>query len=127
MRFLLYLILCVLFIRQSAFGVDYNLDVKTILSDRCFHCHGNDAGTRKAKLRLDTSEGSREVIESGELLARLISDDPDERMPPAESKLSLSADEIEVIRKWIDEGAVYRKHWSLIAPVEMKVPENTQS
>ena len=123
MRFLLYLILCVLFIRHSAFGVDYSLDVKTILSDRCFHCHGNDAGTRKAKLRLDTREGSREVIESGELLARLTSDDPDERMPPAESKLSLSADEIEVISKWIDEGAVYRKHWSLIAPTEVKVPE----
>ena len=123
MRFLLYLILCVLCLRYSAFGVDYSLDVKTILSDRCFHCHGNDAGTRKAKLRLDTSEGSREVIESGELLARLISDDPDERMPPAESKLSLSPDEIEVIRKWIDEGAVYRKHWSLIPPAEVKVPE----
>ncbi|MED5585242.1 MAG: DUF1553 domain-containing protein [Verrucomicrobiota bacterium] len=123
MRLIPYFILCILVSLPAAFGVDYNFDVKTILSDRCFHCHGNDAGKRKAKLRLDTSEGAREVIESGELLARLTSDDPDERMPPADSKLSVSADEIQVIRQWIDEGAVYSKHWSLTAPAGVKVPE----
>ena len=104
MRFLSHFILCVLISLPVASGVDYNFDVKAILSDRCFHCHGNDAGKRKAKLRLDTPEGSREVIQSGELLARLTSDDPDERMPPADSKLSVSTEEIETLKQWIKEG-----------------------
>jgi len=123
MRFLSHFILCVLISLPVASGVDYNFDVKAILSDRCFHCHGNDAGKRKAKLRLDTPEGSREVIQSGELLARLTSDDPDERMPPADSKLSVSTEEIETLKQWIKEGAHYKKHWSLIAPAKVKVPE----
>ncbi|MCP4849393.1 MAG: hypothetical protein GY899_15765, partial [Verrucomicrobiaceae bacterium] len=112
MGFLFHLILCAFISLSVASGVDYNIDIKPILSDRCFHCHGNDAGKRKAKLRLDTAAGAREVIASGEFLARLTSDDPDEHMPPADSKLSVSREEINLLRQWVKEGAGYRKHWS---------------
>ncbi len=122
MRLLFHSTACGFISLTVAAGVDYNSDVKPILSDRCFHCHGHDADKRKAKLRLDTREGSRKVIESGELLARLTSDDPDERMPPPDSKLAVSGEEIELLKQWIKQGADYKKHWSLIALAEVAVP-----
>ena len=122
MRLLFHATACGFLSLSVAAEVDYNFDIKPILSDRCFHCHGNDADKRKAKLRLDTKAGSGKVIESGELLARLTSDDPDERMPPPDSKLAVSGEEIELLKQWIKQGADYKKHWSLIAPAEVKVP-----
>ena len=105
----------------SLHAVDYNFDVKPILSDRCFHCHGPDAANRKAKLRLDTAEGAREVLQSGELLARIGSADPDEVMPPPESKLTLTAAEIATLKKWVAQGAEYKEHWSFL-PVKRPKP-----
>ncbi len=107
----------------------YNRDIRPILADRCFACHGPDSGTRQAELRLDTAEGAHErVVVSGdaatsELIARVTSDDPDVRMPPADSKkLPLTLRQVEQLRKWIDAGAKYEPHWSYIPPVRPAVP-----
>ena len=105
-------------------AVDFATQIRPILSDRCFRCHGPDQGARKAGLRLDLSEESRSPARSGkraivpgrleesELVRRIDSSDPDEHMPPVDSKLSLSKDEIALLRQWITEGGVYRVHWA---------------
>jgi len=110
--------------------LDYNFDVKPILADRCFTCHGPDDEARKADLRLDLKEEATSTLASGEralvsgsvrnssLVTHIISTDPDEMMPPPDSKLSLSTQEKAILIKWIDEGAEYKKHWSLIPPAE---------
>jgi hypothetical protein len=117
--------------------VDFNFHVRPILSDRCFKCHGPDANKREANLRLDTEEGafaalkedpSKHVIVPGDpmqsaLYARLISKDTAEVMPPPSSNLALTKTEIEIIKKWIAQGAVYKKHWSFIAPKKSSLPE----
>ena len=101
----------------------YNRDIRPILADRCFACHGPDSGTRQAELRLDTAEGAHEwaVVpgdaDASEVIARVTSDDPDVRMPPADSKKPpLTPQQIELLRKWIDAGAKYEPHWAYIPP-----------
>ena len=117
--------------------VDFNFHVRPILSDRCFKCHGPDANKREADLRLDTEEGafaalkddpSRHVIVpsdplQSELYLRVISKDTGIVMPPPSSNLSLTSTEIEIIKKWIAQGATYKKHWSFIPPQKTKIPE----
>lgn len=118
---------------QGAERVSFNLQIRPILSDRCWACHGPDEKNRKAKLRLDTKEGmfaSKDgafIIKPGapeqsELFKRLTASDPDERMPPAESHLSVSDQEIELFRAWIREGAEWEKHWAFIPPKQFKPP-----
>ena len=102
----------------------YNFDVKPILSDRCYHCHGPDKETRKAKLRLDTEEGIKKALEGGELIARITSDDPDEVMPPPESKLSVDSDEIETLKQWVDAGGNVDSHWSFMPIEKIEVPSD---
>ena len=110
--------------------VDFSRDIRPILSNTCFKCHGPDANTREADLRLDTRDdvvGDNTVIVPGniqdsELYQRLISDDPDLLMPPPESGRSLDPEEIELIRKWIDQGAAWGEHWSLVPPQSPAVP-----
>ena len=103
--------------------VEFNRDIRPILSDRCFFCHGPDAKKRKAKLRLDTREGALADLgyaaivpgkpDDSELLARVLSSDADERMPPPESKKPrLSQSEAALVRRWIAEGAEYQGHWA---------------
>ena len=114
--------------------VDFNFHVKPILSDRCFACHGPDANKREANLRLDQPESAIETrLESGnwaivpgklrksQVFHRITSDDPEVQMPPPESNLSLTDQEIAILAKWIDQGAEYTAHWSLL-PVEAKQP-----
>ncbi len=109
--------------------VQFNRDVRPILSDRCYACHGPDAGTREADLRLDQFEAATEWAivpgdsELSEVLNRMSSDDPDLRMPPPEAhKPALNADELATIRRWIDQGAEYQPHWSYIAPLAVEPP-----
>ena len=115
--------------------VDYNLHVKPILSDRCFACHGPDKAKQKAGLRLDTPEGAYEALaKSGhravvpgnlaksELFHRITSTDPDMVMPTPESNLTLSATEKATLLRWVEQGAEYKEHWSLIAPTMPEVP-----
>jgi hypothetical protein len=113
----------------------YGRDIRPILSDRCFRCHGPDGAKRQADLRLDHFEGATAERKDGAAIVpgdarasalwrRVASDDPDERMPPPEShKAALTASELALLRRWIDEGAVYEPHWSFVPPVRPDVPE----
>ncbi|MDG2014636.1 MAG: PSD1 and planctomycete cytochrome C domain-containing protein, partial [Pirellulaceae bacterium] len=104
--------------------VNFSRDIRPLLSNTCFKCHGPDANTREAGLRLDSQasaiEESDAIIagdsDASELFQRLISDDPDTLMPPPESGRSLTPEQIELIRKWIDQGASWGNHWSLVPP-----------
>lgn len=102
----------------------YNRDVRPILAEHCFVCHGQDGGARKADLRLDTAEGAAGVLGGGvaasALLARVASDDADMRMPP--SGPGLSAKEIGILRDWVAAGAVYEPHWAYVPPVRPETP-----
>ncbi len=119
-RFLTLLCFCPPFIAAE---VDFSRDVLPILSDRCFHCHGPDDSHREGELRLDVEQAAREVIDSGELMARVLSDDPDEQMPPPEShRKPLNADELSMLRGWVKEGAPWGKHWAFKKPRRSAVP-----
>lgn len=126
--------------------LDFNYDVKPILSDKCFACHGPDAKKQKAGLRLDTEEGAykalknseklpkgvRHAIVSGDLAEsevyhRLIAQDPELKMPPPSSNLTLSVKEIAILTRWIEQGAKYKPHWSFIKPEKAKIPEPKQA
>jgi hypothetical protein len=107
----------------------FNRDIRPILSDRCFPCHGHDAGNRKAELRLDTSKGATEwaVVpgdaENSEVVLRVSSDDLEYRMPPANShRPPLTPQQVELLRRWIDAGAKYEAHWSYIRPERPSPP-----
>ena len=108
---------------------DFSRDVLPILSDTCFTCHGPDANARKAKLRLDVeADAKREVIVPGksaesELIARIFSTDPDELMPPPESKIKLTADQKATLKAWIDAGAKWGKHWAYESPKPVALPK----
>jgi hypothetical protein len=103
--------------------IDFGRDVLPILSDKCFNCHGPDANARKADLRLDVVEGALRtkdpVIVPGksdesELVRRILSDDDNEKMPPPKSDRKLSAQQVEVLKRWVDEGAKWGVHWSFV-------------
>ncbi len=126
--------------RAAAWGVEaaplsFNKDLRPILSDRCFACHGFDPKTRKGKLRLDTPEGAFAKNEDGAaaivpgnpeaslIWQRIISADKDDVMPPPESHKDLKPEEKELIRKWIVQGASYQKHWAFEAPLKPAAPD----
>jgi len=115
--------------------VDFNRDVRPILSDKCFACHGPDEPKRKAKLRLDTPEGMQAEAASGsvavvpgkpdesELYVRIASDDPEERMPPAKSGKSLTEAEAQTLKAWIEQGAPFQRHWAFVPPKRPALPD----
>ncbi|MCA9070465.1 MAG: DUF1549 domain-containing protein, partial [Planctomycetaceae bacterium] len=108
--------------------IQFNRDVRPILSNRCFTCHGPDSATREADLRLDqresatgsASSGKRAVvagdIQASELVRRITSQDDDERMPPGGASKALTAAEIQTLKTWISQGAKYEAHWAFIPP-----------
>lgn len=109
--------------------IDFGRDIQPILSENCFHCHGPDASQRKADLRLDSFEGATAAdaimpgkSQDSELISRILSTDPGEVMPPPKSNLKLNDRQKQLLRRWIDEGATYTKHWSFVAPVRPAVP-----
>ena len=114
--------------------IRFNRDVRNILADNCFKCHGPDANQRQAELRLDNEKDAVVKRDSGRaivpgnsgkslLIKRITSTDADERMPPAESGKKLTAAEIATLQKWIASGAKWEKHWSLIRPTRPAVPK----
>lgn len=115
-------------------AVNFNRDIRPVLSDKCFACHGIDGDSREAKLRLDTPEGAfqkkrrrKSALVAGkpdesEAWLRIISDDEDEVMPPPDSHKTLSNEEKKLIKRWIEEGASYQKHWAFEPPVMPVVP-----
>ena len=122
--------LCAFALAPAAFAesVEFNRDIRPILSDRCFACHGPDAGHRQANLRFDLESAARRVIVPGRpgrsaILRRISSDDAAVRMPPAYAgKEKLKPAEIELIRQWIAEGAPWQPFWSFIPPKRPAVP-----
>ncbi|MFN8356164.1 MAG: DUF1553 domain-containing protein [Spirosomataceae bacterium] len=124
--------------------VDFNLHIKPLLSDRCFKCHGPDKNNQKAGLRLDTPDGAYAALtaehsnrkanvailpgdlKGSEVFHRIISTDTSYMMPMPSSNLSLSNEDKALIVKWIQQGGVYKKHWSLLAPSAPKPPEVKQ-
>ena len=117
--------------------VDFNFHIKPILSDRCFLCHGPDPSSRKANLRLDEENLAYIILDSlndnylikqgharkSELFKRISSENKEKIMPPPESNLSLSDYEIALIKKWINQGATWKKHWSYIKPKRPRLPK----
>jgi len=109
-------------------ALDFNRDVRPILADRCFRCHGPDAGARKRELRLDLEEGSRALLKDekraivpgdlarSELARRIRSQDQDEVMPPPSLNRPLSEKEQALLLRWVAEGAKYEPHWAFVAP-----------
>ncbi|MDA1191853.1 MAG: DUF1549 domain-containing protein, partial [Candidatus Poribacteria bacterium] len=123
---------------QNAYGVERRLsfdrDIRVILSDKCFACHGPDENQRQANLRLDTKEGAfserygLKVITPGDLensllAMRVTSDEPTVKMPPPHANRQLTRAEIDKITKWIEQGAEWEEHWSYIPPERTKEPE----
>ena len=116
-------------------GVRYGRDIRRLLSDRCFQCHGPDGAKREAELRLDDRDsavkerdGSTPIVpgdaQASDVWTRINSDDPKIQMPPPGSnKKPLSAGEKEMIRKWIDDGAEYEPHWAFVPPLKPPAPE----
>ncbi|MCB9890584.1 MAG: DUF1553 domain-containing protein [Planctomycetes bacterium] len=114
---------CVCATILTAQAVSFVRDVKPILSDKCFVCHGPDASTREANLRLDGRATAARVLDGNEpeLVRRIDATDGDERMPPPRSHMELTEREREILRTWVREGARYAKHWSFV-PVPSSVP-----
>lgn len=119
--------------------VDFNRDIRPIISNNCYACHGPDGEARQAGLRFDlpsgpitpSKDGKVAIVpghpEQSEMYARLTAADPDERMPPADSGKALSPAQIELIRKWIEQGGRYEQHWSFAAPVRPQLPAVSRS
>ncbi len=110
-------------------SIEFNRDVRPILSDKCFFCHGPDAGQRQADLRLDSYQDAVDggVLipgepEASELMARVLSDDEGLVMPPPEANKRLTDREKEIIRRWIEQGGEYQLHWAYEPPVKPEVP-----
>src|SRR6266478_5389634 len=121
--------------KQTDTPIDFNRQIRPILSENCFICHGPDEQQRKAKLRLDTRDGilgklrgKGHVVVPGkpaesELLARVLSNDDDERMPPTKTKKRLTTQQIDLLRQWIEQGAPYAQHWAFVPPVRPALPK----
>jgi uncharacterized protein DUF1553/uncharacterized protein DUF1549/concanavalin A-like lectin/glucanase superfamily protein/cytochrome c len=115
---------------QATIPIDFNRDIRPILSDTCFACHGPDPTQRKAGLRFDNKEGAfakAGVIVPGDslnsrLIKRIAAPEPEMRMPPAASERTLSAKQIDLLRRWIDEGAKWDTHWAYVAPKRLEPP-----
>jgi hypothetical protein len=121
-------------------AIEFNRDVRPILSDNCFHCHGQDTGTRKGGLRLDVRDDALKGGKSGvpalvpgnpeesELLLRAMSPHDDEQMPPADSnKARLSATDLAKLKAWIAGGAEYQDHWAFIPPRQVPIPNGSSA
>jgi hypothetical protein len=121
--------------RADETKLSFDRDIRPILADNCFACHGPDAHQRKAKLRLDTHEGALAELRSGGraivpgkpndslLLERITADDSSQRMPPKKSGKRLNAAQIDLLRRWIAEGAPYAVHWAFVPPMRPALPK----
>jgi len=108
--------------------VDFSRQIRPILSSKCFSCHGPDESQRQADLRFDIRQSAlaKAIVPSkvaqSKLIQRITSDDPDERMPPADSKLKLTADEVALLKQWVAQGADYSVHWAFVKPKRPRLP-----
>ena len=109
--------------------LEYNRDIRPILSENCFYCHGPDANKREAKLRLDIrAEALKQKAfipgdaAGSELIKRLFSKDEDEVMPPPEAHRTVTSAQKEILKRWINAGAPYEEHWAFVAPQRSALP-----
>src|SRR4051812_48854978 len=114
--------------------VSYNAQIRPLLSDKCFRCHGPDQRARKGKFRLDQEEsalGQKAIVpgrsEESTLIKRIFSADPKQMMPPPETHKSLSKSEKDLLQTWVVQGAKYEPHWSYIPPVKAPVPAGSNA
>ena len=121
-------------VSAGARKIQFNRDIRPILSETCFHCHGPDEEGRRAGLRLDTADGAEEDLggyqaivpgdlDDSEAWTRITSDDPDLLMPPPESHMVLSEEQKTLLKRWIEQGAEYEGHWAFIEPQSPEIPE----
>lgn len=114
-------------------SIDFGLQIRPILSEHCFHCHGPDAAHREADLRLDEESSAKEVrdgkqaVHSGsvalsEIIQRIESDDPDLVMPPTSARKTVTPGQLELLKRWIEQGAAWGPHWSLLPPKQSEFP-----
>lgn len=134
MRYLVsyFVLLCLLATNVSADeqAPQFNRDIRPILSENCFPCHGQDSQTRKSDLRLDIRQSAvtagaitpDDPTESS-ILARIRSDDPEQRMPPPQSNRQLTPQQLQLLERWIRAGAEYQPHWSFVVPVRPPEPK----
>ncbi len=117
----------------AADGPEFTRNIRPVLADACFHCHGPDPESRKADLRLDTEDGlfsgadapiDRENPEQSPLLRRIVSTDPDEVMPPPENHRQLEPEEVDLLKQWVLEGAPWEAHWAFEAPQKPAFPQS---
>ncbi|MCH2200543.1 MAG: DUF1553 domain-containing protein [Fuerstiella sp.] len=112
----------------TAGQIRFNRDVRPVLSDRCYVCHGPDVENRQADLRLDLEQDAKQSVivagkpDESELVRRILSNDPDVRMPPPGSKLELSPEEQAMLTAWIEQGATWDQHWAFVAPRQPMLP-----
>ena len=115
--------------------IDFDREIRPLLSDHCFPCHGPDEATRAADLRLDTRAGATGDLggysaflagkpDESEAIRRILSEDPDEVMPPPDSKLELSKAEKERLTQWVVDGALWTEHWAFVPPVASEPPHD---
>lgn len=121
--------------RAAAGKVNFNRDIRPIMSDTCFHCHGFDAHSRKGNLRLDVREEALKAGKSGEtaivpgqpekseIIKRIFATDEDDVMPPKSAHKDLTPEQKELFRRWVAEGAEYQGHWAFSAPKRPEVPQ----
>ena len=109
--------------------IEFNRDIRPIMLDTCFQCHGPDSAARKADLRLDKREAAieRSALVPGqptesEIIRRILSDNPEEIMPPPELKKPLTDAQKKTLTDWVAQGGEYQQHWSYLAPVKADVP-----
>lgn len=126
--FLLFFILAYAFSAPAA-EISFSHDIRPILAENCFYCHGQDPNKRKADLRLDVRDAALEHKafvpgnpEQSDLIARLLTDDEEELMPPPKSNRKLTSHQKDLLKQWIKEGAKYEKHWTFETPVRPELP-----
>ena len=119
-------------------NIEFNRDIRPILSDACFHCHGPDQHKREAGVRLDVRDDALKTAESGafpivpghadksEIIRRILTDDLDEQMPPPKAHKTLTPAQKETLRQWIDQGAEYQMHWAYLPIQKPQVPTTSQ-
>jgi len=122
-------------LQGGAGKVDFNREIRPILTENCYKCHGPDDGARKAKLRFDVRDAALKPAKSGkvaivpgapeksELITRVTTTDDDDRMPPLKTGKKLIPSQIESLRRWIAQGAPYATHWAYVKPVRPALPE----
>src|SRR6185436_17800023 len=120
---------------KAASKIEFNRDVRALLSDNCFACHGPDENKRKAKLRFDIKDEAFKPAKSGDfaivpgdlkksqLVARITSQDPEEVMPPPKTGKKLTTAQIDLLKRWIAEGATWQTHWAYETPKRPAAPQ----